>query len=123
MGTKYAEYVVSVTGPDKQLQNITVKSKSAEEALRQIGRAAAQAAKQMQNSLNVVAFEATTRAIESVKSAVDSLAGSYQQFDRSMRAVNTMAGKNGDDLDALTESVSELGKQIPLTRDELGCIR
>lgn len=50
---------------------------------------------------------------------IGSLADEYDAFDKGMRAVNTMAGLNGEGLEALTERVKELSEEIPLAKDEL----
>lgn len=50
---------------------------------------------------------------------IGSLAEEFDGFDKGMRAVNTMAGLNGEGLEALTDSVKELSAEIPLAKDEL----
>lgn len=50
---------------------------------------------------------------------INGLAEEYDGFDKGMRAVNTMAGLNGEGLEALTERVKELSEEIPLAKDEL----
>lgn len=50
---------------------------------------------------------------------INGLAEEYDGFDKGMRAVNTMAGLNGEGLEALTERVKELSTEIPLAKDEL----
>ena len=54
-----------------------------------------------------------------LKGTVDDLAGSYESWETSMAAVNTMAGKDAAGLAALTSQVSELSKEIPKAREEL----
>lgn len=50
---------------------------------------------------------------------INGLADEYDAFDKGMRAVNTMAGLNGEGLEALTDRVKELSEEIPLAKDEL----
>lgn len=50
---------------------------------------------------------------------INGLAEEYDAFDKGMRAVNTMAGLNGEGLEALTDRVKELSEEIPLAKDEL----
>ena len=50
---------------------------------------------------------------------INSLAEEYDGFDKGMRAVNTMAGLNGEGIEALTDRVKELSEEIPLAKDEL----
>lgn len=54
-----------------------------------------------------------------LKGTVDDLAGSYESWETSMAAVNTMAGKDAAGLAQLTDQVSELSKTIPKAREEL----
>lgn len=58
-------------------------------------------------------------AVNSVGAALQSLTGDSSSFAQSMAVTNTMAGKGGKDFAALKDSVTELSKEIPLTRDEL----
>jgi TP901 family phage tail tape measure protein len=57
--------------------------------------------------------------INSMNQAVGSVADSFDRFDTSMRAVNTMAGKDQAGFKALTNQVEELSKHIPLAKDAL----
>lgn len=58
-------------------------------------------------------------AVNSVSAALQSLTADSDSFAKSMVVANTMAGKGGKDFAALKDSVTELSKEIPLTRDEL----
>ena len=58
-------------------------------------------------------------AVNSVSAALQSLTADSSSFAKSMAVANTMAGKGGKDFAALKDSVTELSKEIPLTRDEL----
>ena len=58
-------------------------------------------------------------AVNSVGAALQSLTADSSSFAKSMAVTNTMAGKGGKDFAALKDSVTELSKEIPLTRDEL----
>lgn len=58
-------------------------------------------------------------AVNSVSAALQSLTGDSSSFAKSMAVANTMAGKGSKDFAALKDSVTELSKEIPLTRDEL----
>lgn len=42
-----------------------------------------------------------------------------QSFSQAMAAVNTMAGKGGEEFEALKDNVAELAKTVPVARDEL----
>jgi TP901 family phage tail tape measure protein len=58
-------------------------------------------------------------AVNSVSAALQSLTADSDSFAKSMVVANTMAGKGGKDFAALKDSVTDLSKEIPLTRDEL----
>ncbi len=62
---------------------------------------------------------ALAAAVGGLNSAVDKLSADYLGFDKSMRAVNTMAHKNGEGFDNLKGSITEMSKAIPLAREEL----
>lgn len=68
---------------------------------------------------NAMGAVAINNLIGEAKSAVDALAGSWQDFDEGMRKVNTMAGLGREGLKQLTDQVEELGNDIPKTRREL----
>lgn len=67
----------------------------------------------------VVALDSVNNVIGNLNSQVQKITSSFNSFETSMRAVNTMAGMNEEEFDALTDSVTELGKTIPKTREEL----
>lgn len=62
---------------------------------------------------------ALAAAVGGLNSAVDKLSADYLGFDESMRAVNTMAHKNGYEFDGLKGSITEMSKAVPLAREEL----
>ena len=58
-------------------------------------------------------------ALKALKSCIDELTAESSSFAQAMASANTMAGKGGKDFEALKDSVSDLAKEIPLTRDAL----
>lgn len=71
-------------------------------------------------------WTAVTTAMASINQVVGTLndqiqkvAGSFNTFDQSMRAANTMAGLGEEEFQKMKDSISELGKVIPKTREEL----
>lgn len=58
-------------------------------------------------------------ALNGLRTVLQDLTGESASFAKSMAITNTMAGKGGKDFAALKDSVTELSKEIPLTRDEL----
>jgi TP901 family phage tail tape measure protein len=57
--------------------------------------------------------------LQALSSSVGQLAQGYNDYDKAMRAVNTMAGKNEEGFANLKGQVSELAKTIPLAKDQL----
>ena len=57
--------------------------------------------------------------INGLKTTIQDFTAESSAFAKSMAVANTMAGKGGKDFAALKDSVTELSKEIPLTRDEL----
>ncbi len=102
------------------LRTVAVQARSADDALRKLSGQAAKAGQQLQRSFNLSAVSAlATQAIGALQSSVDSMVQPYRAFEDSMATVNTMAGKNADELGALTDQVKELSKNVPLAREQL----
>lgn len=64
-------------------------------------------------------FTAANTALGNLRDVIGGLADDYKDFDRGMRAVNTMAGLNADGMKELTGKVEDLAGVIPLARKEL----
>lgn len=58
-------------------------------------------------------------AVSQVTDLLNALTADSRKFDDAMKAANTMAGKNAEGFGRLKDQVAELGKTIPLTRDQL----
>lgn len=102
------------------LRTVAVQARSADDALRKLSGQAAKAGQQLQRSFNLSAVSAlATQAIGALQSSVDSMVQPYRAFEDSMATVNTMAGKNADELGALTDQVKELSKNVPIAREQL----
>lgn len=102
------------------LRTVAVQARSADDALRKLSGQAARAGSQLQRSFNLSAVSAlATGAIGALQSSVDSMVQPYRAFEDSMATVNTMAGKNADELGALTDQVKELSKNVPIAREQL----
>ncbi len=86
------------------------------EAVKQSQKFASTATKIAQSA---VAFNAFTAATEHLQNLLGGLIEDFNAFDKSMRAVNTMAGENKKGLDALTDQVEDLANEIPLAKTEL----
>ena len=58
-------------------------------------------------------------AVSQVTDLLNTLTAESRKFDDAMKAANTMAGKDAEGFGKLKDQVAELGKAIPLTRDQL----
>jgi uncharacterized phage infection (PIP) family protein YhgE len=57
--------------------------------------------------------------LQALSSSVGQLAQGYNDYDKAMRSVNTMAGKDETGFKDLKTQISELAKAIPLAKDQL----
>lgn len=67
----------------------------------------------------VQGIESVNKAIAQLNSTFQSVTADSAEFSKAMKAANTMAGKDAAGFAELKGQVSDLGKQIPLTRDLL----
>ena len=67
----------------------------------------------------VTALSSVNQVVGTLNDQIQKVANSFNSFDQSMRAVNTMAGLNEEEFKGMKDSISELGKVIPKTREEL----
>ena len=67
----------------------------------------------------VIALNSVNQIVGTLNDQIQKVADSFNTFDQSMRAVNTMAGLNEEQFKGMKDSISELGKVIPKTREEL----
>lgn len=86
----------------------------------------ANAIKKVQDSAKTSPFKewvinagAMGSALMGLNSSLNELSEGYLSFDKSMRAVNTMAGKDAEGFSQMTSQVNSLAKTIPLAREEL----
>ncbi len=66
-----------------------------------------------------VAISAVNQVVGTLNEHIQKAADSFNSFDTSMRAANTMAGLGEEEFLKMKDSISELGKVIPKTREEL----
>lgn len=62
---------------------------------------------------------AVINSFKQLSDSLNNLTAESQKFEKSMRAANTMAGKDSGGFAQLKGEVAELGKEIPLVRDQL----
>ncbi len=108
------------TNGQKVLHDVTVSTEELRSALVDVGKEARSAMDEIttlaQTSMMV---DALTNVVDRLCSSINGLADDWNSFDKGMRAVNTMAGKNVEDLGKLKDQVAALGNEIPKTKEEL----
>lgn len=104
----------------KVLHNISMEADGLRKLIGQIPDEAEKAGKSLSGMANfALALNSSIEIVERLGSVIGGLADDFNTFDKSMRAVNTMAGENADGLAALTGQVEELANTIPLAKDQL----
>jgi uncharacterized phage infection (PIP) family protein YhgE len=108
------------TNGEKVLRNVAINADDFKTAL----QGAVEETERLQDTLHGLVsasfvFSAFNDAIQDMQSLVGGLADEFDNFDKSMRAVNTMAGLNASGIDALTGQVNDLAEEIPLAKEEL----
>lgn len=108
------------TNGQKVLHDVTVSTGELRDALVEVGKEAKLSAEKMTSLASTsMMVDALTNVVDRLCSSVNGLADDWNSFDKGMRAVNTMAGKNAEDLGKLKDQVVALGNEIPKTKEEL----
>ena len=101
-----SDAVVEVQGLDRAMASVT--------------RTAAKAQKAMDGWASfAMGMQAVQDLVGSLNTHVQGLAASFDDFDRSMRAANTMMGLGEEGFGEMKAALSELSREIPKTRSEL----
>lgn len=121
MMAKAVEFQIKIKSVDGNvLKNLTVEATGLEDALEQVGDTARNTGSQLKEmAANSMVFEGAMRSIETLRDMVGGLAAPFNSFETAMRSANTMAGKSGEEFDALSDKIVGLSKNIPLAREEL----
>lgn len=115
------EFKVKIKGEGGNvLQSLTLEAEGLDEILAQVAATAANTGKELKEMASrSMVFDGIISSVERLRDMVGGIAAPFDSFEKSMRAVNTMAGKGGEDFEALTGQVVALSKNIPLARKEL----
>ena len=118
---KSVEFKINIKSEDGGvLKRLTVEAEGLENMLAEVGDTAEAAGNQLRDMADKsLVFDTAIRSIRDLSDMVSGLAAPFDSFETAMRSANTMAGKSGDEFDALTDQVVELSKTIPLAREEL----
>ena len=102
------------------LRRLAVEADGLGDILSEVGRTAADTGSRLREMASrSLVFDTAIRAVQELGGMVSGLAAPFDSFETAMRSANTMAGKSGAEFEALTAQVTELGKTIPLAREEL----
>lgn len=102
------------------LKNLTVEATNFEDVLSQVGETARQSGEQLKAMASKsLLLENATGAIDQLRGMIKGAAEPFNSFETAMQGANTMAGKSGEDFDALKDKIVELSKNIPLAREQL----
>lgn len=108
------------SGDGGVLKRLAVEADGLDDILSEVGRTAADTGSRLREMAGrSLVFDTAIRAIRDLGDMVGGLAAPFDSFETAMRGANTMAGKSGAEFEALTAQVTELGKTIPLAREEL----
>lgn len=118
---KSVEFKINIKSEDGGvLKRLTVEAEGLEGILTEVGDAAQAAGNQLREMADKsLVLDAAVKSLDKLNDMVSGLAEPFDSFETAMRSANTMAGKSGDEFEALTDQVVELSKTIPLAREEL----
>lgn len=102
------------------LKRLAVEADGLDDLLAEVGRTAADTGSRLSEMASrSLVFDTAIRAVQELGGMVSGLAAPFDSFETAMRSANTMAGKSGAEFETLTAQITELGKTIPLAREEL----
>lgn len=112
------EFKLKITSNGKEVfHGVSIGAEELDNAVRRVTESAKKASDEIQNmAMQNLNWDTVMNAMDMFNNGLQNLVSGYDSFNKSMRAANTMAGK---DFDALTDSVKELSKTIPMAREEL----
>lgn len=118
---KAVEFRINIKSDDGGvLKRLTVEADGLDDILSEVGKTAVGTGNRLREMADKsLVFETAVRSIRDLSDMVSGLAEPFDSFETAMRSANTMAGKSGDEFEALTGQITELSKNIPLAREEL----
>lgn len=118
---KAVEFRINIKSEDGGvLKRLTVEADGLDDILSEVGKTATDTGNKLREMADKsLVFDTAIRSIRDLSDMVGGLAEPFDSFETAMRSANTMAGKSGDEFEALTGQIKELSKTIPLAREEL----
>lgn len=102
------------------LHDLTVEATGLDDIIAQVGENASRTGEHLKAmAAKSMVFDGIISSLTTLKGIVGDIVAPFDSFEKSMRAVNTMAGKGEADFEGLTDKVKELSANIPLAREEL----
>lgn len=104
----------------KVLHSVTASTEELRKAIGDIPDVAQRATSSLSNMGSfALALNSSIEVVGRLQNVISGIADDFNAFDKSMRAVNTMAGESQEGLSLLTGQVEELANTIPLAKEEL----
>ena len=118
---KAVEFQIKLKSDDGGvLKNLTVEATNLGDVLSQVGEQAKESGEKLKAmAAKSLVFEDTIRSLDQLRGMIKGAAEPFNSFETAMQGANTMAGKSGEDFDALKDKIVELSKNIPLAREQL----
>ena len=115
------EFHIKIKGEGSNvLHDLTVEATGLDDIIAQVGENASRTGERLKAmAAKSMVFDGIISSLTTLKGIVGDIVAPFDSFEKSMRSVNTMAGKGEADFEGLTDKVKELSANIPLTREEL----
>ena len=119
--SKTVEFHIKIKGEGSNvLHDLTVEATGLDDIIAQVGENASRTGERLKAmAAKSMVFDGIISSLTTLKGIVGDIVAPFDSFEKSMRSVNTMAGKGEADFEGLTDKVKELSANIPLTREEL----
>lgn len=119
--SKTVEFHIKIKGEGSNvLHDLTVEATGLDDIIAQVGENASRTGECLKAmAAKSMVFDGIISSLTTLKGIVGDIVAPFDSFEKSMRSVNTMAGKGEADFEGLTDKVKELSANIPLAREEL----
>lgn len=118
---KTVEFHIKIKGEGSNvLHDLTVEATGLDDIIAQVGENASRTGERLKSmAAKSMVFDGIISSLTTLKGIVGDIVAPFDSFEKSMRSVNTMAGKGEADFEGLTDKVKELSANIPLAREEM----
>lgn len=119
--SKTVEFHIKIKGEGSNvLHDLTVEATGLDDIIAQVGENASRTGERLKGmAAKSMVFDGIISSLTTLKGIVGDIVAPFDSFEKSMRSVNTMAGKGEADFEGLTDKVKELSASIPLAREKL----